>query len=118
MFAAWMVGYDPGPTLAERLAAWRPAWMARAACRGMAADVFFPPRGHDSREAKTTCATCSVRSECLRWARSTGEPAGIWGGLAVGAVCTPPPPAKSVAPRRKPKPPEAKKLKVPKRVPK
>lgn len=62
----------------------RPAWMARAACRGMAArdDVFFPPRGEATGPAKAICRGCPVRFDCLDYAMINGERHGIWGGLS------------------------------------
>ena len=32
-------------------------------------------------QAKSICADCGVRSECLAYALTTKEPYGIWGGL-------------------------------------
>lgn len=82
MFAAWIVGCDPGPTLAERLAAWRPAWQAEAACRDLDAAVFFPADGEPADAAVTVCARCPVRDACGDFGRR--EPAGVWGGQARG----------------------------------
>lgn len=52
-------------------------WMDSAACQGMS-DLFF---GGWYEEARAICATCPVRDECLDWATTIGEPAGMWGGL-------------------------------------
>lgn len=65
------------------------AWQQQAACRGPQASVFFPPpqferkihRLERERQAKAICATCLVRSACLDYAVTIGEPHGIWGGL-------------------------------------
>lgn len=51
--------------------------------------MFFPPpqferkihRLERERQAKAICATCLVRSACLDYAVTIGEPHGIWGGL-------------------------------------
>jgi WhiB family transcriptional regulator, redox-sensing transcriptional regulator len=64
-------------------------WQLRAACRGPASALFFPPtyperkEERDAREAKAKaiCAECPVRAECLDYALSIREPHGIWGGL-------------------------------------
>lgn len=79
-WAALAAGVDPGLTLTERLAEWRPAWMTRAACRGVSTDVFYPPVGRRTAPAKAICDRCPVRSDCLSWAHLHGEPDGIWGG--------------------------------------
>jgi WhiB family transcriptional regulator, redox-sensing transcriptional regulator len=66
-------------------------WRDRGNCRGvLPADLFYPvkPNGKKSldgyeaqvRAAKTICAGCQVRSECLAYALRTNE-SGIWGGL-------------------------------------
>jgi WhiB family redox-sensing transcriptional regulator len=64
-------------------------WQFRAACRGEDSAVFFPPHTLENRDekrareqqAKSICARCSVRPECLDYAISIREPYGIWGGL-------------------------------------
>jgi WhiB family redox-sensing transcriptional regulator len=68
---------------------WDYGWQWRAACRGEDAPVFFAPNHFetkpekDRREqaAKSICARCPVRVECLDYAIRTREPHGIWGGL-------------------------------------
>lgn len=74
--AGWTAGADGMPE--------RPAWHARAACRGVGAEPFFPEPGHPHKtylaheQAKAAyCATCPVVAQC----RSAGahEPEGIWG---------------------------------------
>ena len=65
------------------------SWQVKAACRGPESAVFFPPtwpERRDERElrearAKTICAECAVRAECLDFALRIREPHGIWGGL-------------------------------------
>ncbi len=64
-------------------------WQVRAACRGPESAVFFPPASNERREeremreakAKSICAECRVRAECLEYALTIREPHGIWGGL-------------------------------------
>ena len=64
-------------------------WQLAAACRGEAASSFYPPPHFERKElrlareraAKSICATCAVRHECLSFALRTAEPHGIWGGL-------------------------------------
>ncbi|MCC6339485.1 MAG: WhiB family transcriptional regulator [Acidimicrobiia bacterium] len=64
-------------------------WQVRAACRGPASALFFPPsvsERRDEREqrearAKAICATCPVRGECLEHALRVRELHGIWGGM-------------------------------------
>lgn len=57
-----------------------PAWIMRAACRGMPTRMFFPSE-HDNATtsaAKKVCAVCPVGAEC----RTAGRyEAGIWGGV-------------------------------------
>ena len=56
----------------------RPAWHARAACRGMGPALFFPDRGESNDEAKAVCARCPVRRECFDAAPLYG----VWAGLS------------------------------------
>lgn len=63
-------------------------WMEWAACQGLDADLFFPPRGANSvprsevAQAKRTCASCRVREDCLAYALTEPpERHGMWGGL-------------------------------------
>jgi WhiB family transcriptional regulator, redox-sensing transcriptional regulator len=82
----WFQG-DPAeafalPSLVELLE--RPAWHARAACRGQGPDAFFVERGESSQPAKELCDGCEVRAECLSDALEVpvAADAGIWGGLS------------------------------------
>jgi len=59
----------------------RPAWMAAAACRGMSPNLFFPALGVSTAAAKTVCASCEVRVECLDAALADEATEGIWGGV-------------------------------------
>jgi WhiB family transcriptional regulator, redox-sensing transcriptional regulator len=65
----------------------RPDWRDDAACRDADPELFFP----DTRsardqvtKAKLICRGCPVRAICLSWALSSGQEAGIWGGLTEG----------------------------------
>lgn len=59
-------------------------WRNRAECRGLDNAMFFPLSDDPSatRPAKKVCSTCPVQDDCLSFALETGQPAGIWGGLA------------------------------------
>lgn len=64
------------------------SWMERAACQGMPADVFFPPRGGSDRgvKAKEVCARCPVARECFEYALEACEDYGIWGGCNIHEI--------------------------------
>jgi WhiB family redox-sensing transcriptional regulator len=76
-------------TMNESILATDAAWRERAACLEYPAVIFFglddseSPAERRSREdmAKSICARCEVRQECLEYALVTREPYGIWGGL-------------------------------------
>lgn len=64
-------------------------WQRLAACRVSDGEVFFSPDGERDparrareRNAKAFCATCPVRTACLRHALAAAETDGIWGGLS------------------------------------
>ena len=65
------------------------SWQSQAACRGADVNLFFTPAHLESKEerevreaqAKSVCAICPVRAQCLEFALETREPHGIWGGL-------------------------------------
>jgi WhiB family transcriptional regulator, redox-sensing transcriptional regulator len=65
------------------------SWQQSGACRDGAARDFYPPmqseRKHErlarERRAKSVCASCPVRVECLEYAIAVDERYGIWGGL-------------------------------------
>jgi WhiB family transcriptional regulator, redox-sensing transcriptional regulator len=61
-------------------------WRSSAACTDEDPELFFPigttgPAVEQSEAAKRVCARCDVREECLEFALSTNQDAGIWGGL-------------------------------------
>lgn len=60
------------------------SWQHEALCAQTDPDAFFPERGFSAREAKTICATCPVRQECLEYALENDERFGVWGGLSEG----------------------------------
>lgn len=62
-------------------------WQDNAACLDEDPELFFPigntgPSVDQIEQAKAVCRRCPVRSTCLDRALSTGEDAGVWGGLA------------------------------------
>jgi WhiB family redox-sensing transcriptional regulator len=58
------------------------AWMASAVCAQTDPETFYPDKGGTTRPAKTTCADCPVKAECLEYALTHDERFGIWGGLS------------------------------------
>ncbi|WP_034268158.1 WhiB family transcriptional regulator [Haloechinothrix halophila] len=61
-------------------------WRHRAACRDEDPEVFFPvtdmgPGAKQVDEAKSVCARCPVREQCLRFALDNGLNYGIFGGM-------------------------------------
>lgn len=57
-------------------------WTELARCTEVDPSIFFPGKGEPAREAKTVCAGCEVRAECLEYAVDNGERFGVWGGLS------------------------------------
>ena len=60
-------------------------WRSAAACRSADPDLFFPvsatgPAAAQIARAKTICAGCGVRRECLEFALTREQNYGIWGG--------------------------------------
>ncbi len=62
---------DPLGALLSR----RPTWMARAACRGLPLDLFFPPPGAGGRlerargaQGLAVCSRCPVTGPCASFA--------------------------------------------------
>lgn len=67
-------------------------WRHRAACRPgrplptvrgrrVGPELFFALSPDRTAAAKTVCAGCEVREQCLAYAVSTGQDTGVWGGL-------------------------------------
>ena len=42
--------------------------------------VFFPTDADGAERAQRICAVCPVQTPCLRFALTTGQGYGIWGG--------------------------------------
>lgn len=65
----------------------KPHWSHSAKCKGMDTDLFFPTRAFLSvQKAKTVCASCPVRIECLEDSMNAetmlyGNRHGIFGGM-------------------------------------
>jgi WhiB family redox-sensing transcriptional regulator len=61
----------------------RAGWRTRAACAGVATEIFYPEPSTPETKADATaiCARCEVRLECLAEAIVTNERFGIRGGL-------------------------------------
>ena len=62
-------------------------WRARGACLGADPELFFPlssagPSVEQLSQAKTVCAGCQVRAECLEFALATRQVHGVWGGAS------------------------------------
>ena len=57
-------------------------WRDQAECKGVDPNIFFPGRGDwmAIRIAKTICAECEVRAECLEEAILNNEQVGVFGG--------------------------------------
>ena len=62
-------------------------WRHKAACLTEDPELFFPvgntgPALLQIEEAKAVCRSCPVMDECLSWAMSSGQDAGVWGGMS------------------------------------
>lgn len=64
------------------LTPWKPDWHAKAKCRGLDTNMFYPAKGEATSHIKQVCGGCPVRQECLDAAIESQEP-GIWGGTSV-----------------------------------
>lgn len=62
-----------------------PIWRQHGECNGLGGDgaLFFPGRGQKDKvaKAKTICADCGVREDCLEYALDNKVKSGVWGGL-------------------------------------
>jgi len=72
------------PTSARATSA---SWESQAACLDSDPDLFFPiapsgPALQQIAQAKAICARCPVRCECLRFALTTHQIHGVWGGTS------------------------------------
>ncbi|MEB8343027.1 WhiB family transcriptional regulator [Streptomyces endophyticus] len=64
-------------------------WLDSAACADEDPDLFFPvgttgPAMDDVEAAKEVCRRCPVIMDCLRWAVTSGQTTGVWGGTSEG----------------------------------
>lgn len=57
-------------------------WMADGLCQQADPDAWFPEKGQPVEPARSICAGCPVRAECLAYALATDQRFGIWGGLS------------------------------------
>jgi WhiB family redox-sensing transcriptional regulator len=62
-------------------------WRAKAGCLDQNPELFFPigttgPALDQTERAKAVCRRCKVITQCLEWALTTGQDAGVWGGLS------------------------------------
>jgi WhiB family redox-sensing transcriptional regulator len=62
-------------------------WRGRGACLSADPELFFPlssagPSLLQLHQAKTVCAGCQVRAECLEFALATRQVHGVWGGTS------------------------------------
>lgn len=57
-----------------------PAILAHGLCVQPGGPDFFSPLPDDVRKAKNLCALCPVRFDCLKFAVTTPETYGVWGG--------------------------------------
>lgn len=49
-------------------------------CHNTDPEIFFSEQREEIAYAKSLCAACPVKKECLQGALSRQEPAGVWGG--------------------------------------
>jgi WhiB family redox-sensing transcriptional regulator len=56
------------------------AWQEAGLCSQIDSEMFFPDKGGSTKEAKSVCAACPVRTECLEYALARDERFGVWGG--------------------------------------
>lgn len=62
-------------------------WRSRAACRAEDPELFFPigtsgPALVQTALAIAVCRRCPVMIRCGTWALTTGQAAGVWGGMS------------------------------------
>lgn len=60
-------------------------WMDSALCAEVDPELFHPAKGESTAPAKSVCAACDVRADCLEYAIEHDELRGIWGGLTEAA---------------------------------
>jgi WhiB family transcriptional regulator, redox-sensing transcriptional regulator len=57
------------------------SWEESARCGQYDPEIFFDPTVRSERRAKSICAQCPVRVDCLAYALSVRTEFGVWGGL-------------------------------------
>jgi WhiB family redox-sensing transcriptional regulator len=59
-------------------------WQERAACVNTDSESFFPAKGDraGAEAAKRVCKLCPAIKECLEYALTHDEWAGVWGGMS------------------------------------
>jgi len=78
-----MMDEGQGPVAPDRRDSkrhWVEDWPVQAACRGMDPDALFVD-GPAQDKAKSVCAACPVRTECLADALDNRISFGVWGGM-------------------------------------
>ena len=75
----WSAG-AAGPVLAALASDETSDWREHAACAETDPEAFFPEQGIPNAQAKTVCAGCFVREDCLRYALDNRIEYGVWGG--------------------------------------
>lgn len=59
-----------------------PRGSADALCGQVGGELFFPEKGGSSKEAKSICTSCDLKTACLEWALLNDERFGVWGGTS------------------------------------
>lgn len=63
-------------------------WQDDAECAEIASEFFFPDEDNliagNYKVARTICAGCPVKVQCLEYAVANDERFGMWGGLKPG----------------------------------
>ena len=54
-------------------------WRGSAACAGVDSEMFFPETATGVKTARSICAPCLVKAECLAFALES-DPWGVWAG--------------------------------------
>lgn len=62
-------------------------WRSLSACRDSDPELFFPlsawgPSLTQLASAKAICGRCQVSADCLRFALTSGQEYGVWGGTS------------------------------------
>lgn len=55
-------------------------WQDDALCAETDPEAFSPEKGGTTLPAKSVCAACGVRRQCLEYALANGVHHGVWGG--------------------------------------